>query len=340
MTDLETGIPADIFPENVEVWRKDRYRGGGFELPPEQFESGEREVLRGLYDGLESLYRDWLAQRDAPDWDALARRVEALARGRVVLGLRELEATGRTNGSGEVRHRAKVVHDIRGGGLTSLVVQGELLEEDPGDRELIRSAVLLARDHAKMMRNALAWLDPSGRARDEDEHPHHMDDVVRKWTDFRYLRPDDGEELRVEVGCRYDGLLATCCLEVSALDRVIFNLANNALRASAAPRVRLEIDPVEPDAVRWLVVNAIDDENQAWLSDKLGDEPQGLFEEGLSRGSHGLGLANCADFVAAAFGLNDPGLAVEEGYVGVWFGNGLFAAWAHWPALERLGEEP
>lgn len=309
-------------------------------MPAEQFDAAELEVLRSLYDGLESLYQDWLAQREGPDWDALARRIQALARGPVVDGLRKLEAAGRTNGSGARRRRAKVVHDIRGGGLTSLVVQGELLEEDPSDRELLRSAVLLARDHAKMMRNALPWLDPAGRAKDESEQPHHMEDVVRKWTDFRYLRPEDGTELSVDVRCRYNGLLATCCLEVSALDRVIFNLANNALRASSGSRVRLEIDPVRPDAVRWLVLNPIDEESHAWLQETLGDEPQGLFEEGLSRGSHGLGLANCADFVAAAFGLNDPGLAVEQGYVGVWFGKGLFAAWAHWPSLALHGERP
>ena len=47
----------------------------------------------------------------------------------------------------------------------------------------------------------------------------------------------------------------------------------------------------------------------------------------------GIGLANCADFVAAAFGLNDLALAVAQGYVGTWFGEGRFAAWAHWPAM-------
>jgi len=54
---------------------------------------------------------------------------------------------------------------------------------------------------------------------------------------------------------------------------------------------------------------------------------------GLTRGGNGLGLSNCADFVAAAFGLPDIDAALRGRYLGAVVEDGWYLAWAHWPAL-------
>lgn len=44
-----------------------------------------------------------------------------------------------------------------------------------------------------------------------------------------------------------------------------------------------------------------------------------------------MGLANCAEIAAAAFGLDGPAEAVAGGYVGAAAGGAGYRAWFHWP---------
>ncbi|TVR65337.1 MAG: hypothetical protein EA422_04435 [Gemmatimonadales bacterium] len=307
-----------------------------------------RRVLIRLYHGLEEVYQQWRGQRSNPDWESLEARIARLTEesfvARVESLVHELPASRPDGGAGPDATRllqaGKVLHDIRGGGFTSLVVYSRALEEGlpaglPQD-DLRLSAVFLARDHAKMMRNALPWIDPEGRRRDLEEQPHRVEALLGKWRSMDRLPSPRGASVSVKVAQRYDGLLASCCLEVSALERVLSNLLANAVRFAIASPIRVEVDPVEPDAVRWLVANRIAPDDAAWLHERCRGEAGHLFRSrvaGGRAGGEGLGLATCADFVCAAFGLEGVDQALQAGYLGAWWGEGWFMVWVHWPAL-------
>jgi len=122
-------------------------------------------------------------------------------------------------------------------------------------------------------------------------------------------------------------------MKASAVDRVVYNYVNNATRFSAGPRIRMEILPIGHHTVRWIVANPITHEQDRWLRDETNADLSQLFRGGLTRGGNGLGLSNCADFVAAAFGLPDIDAALRGRYLGAVVEDGWYLAWAHWPAL-------
>jgi len=362
-------LPETLLPGRLANHRPHRYRGEGFEWDARELGTAGREVLIRLYRGLEDVYQQWRGQRSNPEWEALEVRISALtAEGFVaqVEGLAHGLPTAPTEGGnasegarlqrdGDELQRdgdearllraGKALHDIRGGAFTSLVVQSRTVREGlpPGFslEDLRLSNVFLARDHAKMMRNALPWIDPEGRRRDLEERPHRVESVFGKWDSVDRL-PSQGEgSVAVDVVRRYEGLLASCCLEVSALERVLSNLLANAVRFATASPVRVEVDPVEPEAVRCLVANRIAPDDAAWLHHRCRGKPGHLFRSrvaGGRAGGQGLGLATCADFVCAAFGLRDVNHALRAGYLGAWWGEGWFIAWVHWPALSPPGE--
>ena len=138
---------------------------------------------------------------------------------------------------------------------------------------------------------------------------------------------------QVRVACGYTGLLASCCLEASAVDRIVYNYINNAIRFSAGAAIHLDIAPVGDDTVRWVVANPIAPDQVAWLQQHTQGDLTQLFRGGLTRGGTGVGLTNCADFVAAAFGLPDITIALDGRYLGAAVEGGWYLAWAHWPAL-------
>lgn len=196
----------------------------------------------------------------------------------------------------------------------------------------LRSAAFLARDQAKIMRNILPDLDPEVRRADEAEKPHFMHTVVEKWDGFQFERGDQSPG-HVRVACGYEGLPASCCLEASAVDRIVYNYVNNAMRFTTGDTIHLAIAPVGDDAVRWVVANPIAPDQVAWLQQHTKGDLANLYRGGLTRGGTGVGLSNCADFVAAAFGLPDIDIALDGRYLGAAVEGGWYLAWAHWPSL-------
>ena len=339
-------LPEGLLPERLENHRVQRYRGEGFEWDGHELGPEGRSLLLELYQGLEGTYQAWLGERDAPDWagleEGLRRITDHAFVARIKALSRRLPVAGDNPSVSESRvlQAGKALHDVRGGAFTSLVVYVRALHRGgfPGlSREDLRTAaVILARDHAKMMRNALPWIDPPARLRDLEERPHSLEAVLDKWTSTERIPVQSGGMVSVEVVSRYRGLLASCCLEVSALERVVSNLVANAVRFAAASPVRVEVAPVAPDAVRWMVANRLNPQDLDWLQARCGGDPGRLFRSRISggrEGGEGLGLATCADFVCAAFGLPGVEPAVRDGYLGAWWGEGWFTAWAHWPRL-------
>lgn len=324
---------ADQLPVQLRNLREQRYQGQDFDTTLSVLSPSDQERTRLVYGYAKDVHLCWLSMRDAPDWEALRAKV-------LTILLPTLRAAAKELGRETMAQRAhdeaafalgKVLHDLRGGALMSLQLYAHMAESD-ADPAHLRGAAYLARDQAKIMRNALPDLDPEVRSADEAEKPHFMQTVVEKWGGFRF-ESADRQPGQVDMYCAYDGLLASCCLEASAVDRVVYNYINNAVRFSAGPSIRMEIAPVGDNAVRWIVANPITRDQTQWLRSETSGDLSRLFLGGVTRGGNGLGLSNCADFVAAAFGLPDIDSALKGRYLGAVAENNWFVAWAHWPAL-------
>lgn len=324
-------------PDQVRNHRSARYRGDSMAASLGRLSAADQERIRLLYAYAKRIHTSWLAMRSAPDWAVLRQQVTALLSPPLSDAARDLgrDTMAKAVPGADSLALGKALHDLRGGALTSLQLCAQMAAWETNPAHL-QSAAYLARDQAKVMRNALPDLDPEVRRADEAEKPHDMQTVVDKWRCFRFedIRQRPGT---VDVACDYDGLLASCCLEASAVDRIVYNYVNNAIRFAAAPTIQLDIAGVDAHTVRWTVANPIAPDQADWLKAKTGGDLTHLFRGGLTRGGQGLGLSNCADFVAAAFGLPDIDSALDGRYLGAAVEDGWYIAWAHWPSLHLNG---
>lgn len=324
---------ASQLPSTLRNLRTQRYQGEDHDASLSVLSPSDRQRIRALYDYAKGVHLCWLSMREAPAWEVLREKVVSLLLPPLSTAAKELgqDTMASLVNDTSALSVGKVLHDLRGGALMSLQLYAHMAGWD-ADHGHLRSAAFLARDQAKIMRNALPELDPEVRSADEAEKPHPMQTIVEKWDGFRFESADHQPGL-VDVTCEYDGLLASCCLEASAVDRVVYNYMNNATRFSAGPTIRLEILPLGNNAVRWIIANPVTRDQAKWLVHETKGDLSQLFRGGLTRGGNGLGLSNCADFVAAAFGLPDIDAALEGKYLGAIVEDGWYMAWAHWPAL-------
>ncbi|WP_322512773.1 ATP-binding protein [Chloroflexus sp.] len=319
-----------LAPCNLPLLRRDPFvrsvsSASILDFPPEV-----QPVVRRLYDTLLAVfgrfdqarqldYHDLLHMLREAGWNDLINQVRSisLSQHNLVLG--------------------QVIHDIRGGSLQALALQLQLLEYDqirPADIERI---YLLTRDHLKIMRNCVPDLDPVRTARDIELRAHGVDLLLEKWQRADYRLPDGTAQIMVDA--RYNGVVADRCVEFSALDRVVYNLINNATRHSADHRVMVGIYPLfecQSPSLRFVVANQIDSLQRSALEQRFGQQWSQLFRGGFtfsSNGSHGhgFGLAICAELVANAYGLPNGAAAIAGSYVGARPHGDLFVAWFHWP---------
>ena len=141
--------------------------------------------------------------------------------------------------------------------------------------------------------------------------------------------------------------MTECCLESAAIDRIFYNLANNACRHAATDRLDMVVFPI-PDAagecLRFVLSNEVNDRDAAYLRSITegslaapeAAKGQGttlipLFTPKVSTTGSGFGLTVVADFVAGAFGLRDRTQALRERYVGAVLEGNTFRIWFHWP---------
>lgn len=340
---LSTESALNLAPLPIESRRKDRYRAADWGLSLEAFAPDDRTALAHLYRAMEDLYHFWLDTRDNPDRLALARRIAAFAESPLVEAAESLgsstldparsQEAGRAEEASPSPALRRALHDLRGGALFALRLYGDLgAEELKDDDDLLRSGVFLARDQAKIMRHLLPKLDPEGRARDEEEKVHSLDDVVAKWDGFE-LR-SEGATGRVSVQADWSGGLASCCLEASAVDRILYNLVNNSVRFSVDGSVDIRIVPVADGALRWVVSNPVTADQAGWLDEHAGFRGARLFQGGQTRGGTGVGLTTPAELVSSAFGLQEVSEAVGEGFLGARWDTESIHVWFHWPMLE------
>ncbi|WP_322489284.1 ATP-binding protein [Chloroflexus sp.] len=231
----------------------------------------------------------------------------------------------------------QVIHDLRGGSLQALALQLQLLEFDQAQPADVERIYLLVRDHLKIMRNCVPDLDPVRTARDIELRAHGVDLLLEKWQQADYRLPDGTAQVLVDA--RYNGVVADRCVEFSALDRVIYNLINNATRHSIDHRVMVGIYPLfdcSSPSLRFVIANRIDPLQRSALDQRFGQQWSDLFRGGFTFSSdgsngHGFGLAICAELVANAYGLPNGTAAIADNYVGALPHGDLFVAWFHWP---------
>ena len=241
---------------------------------------------------------------------------------------------------------AKAMHDVRGGALSALLGRLQLLGRLTHDEEQLKTLFVLTRDHLKIMRNALVGLDEPRREADRKPRAHAMRLMMEKWHDSVVGPKWQERPVRMNVDCRYAGALTECCLESAAIDRIFYNLANNACRHAATGRIDMAIFPIpEPpgDCLRFVLSNEVNDADAASLralewTDGADSVDRGsglsllaLFEPEVSSTGSGFGLTVVADFVASAFGLRHRAEALRERYVGAVLEGRTFRVWFHWP---------
>jgi hypothetical protein len=226
----------------------------------------------------------------------------------------------------------KALHDIRGGGMPALMMHLEALLADEVEADDIHRIFLLCRDQRKIVRNAVPDLDPVGYAHDLEPRAHTTE-LLTKWSATTYRVGEHTAELHLR--CDFDGEISECCMEFAALDRVVYNLVNNAARFAADGHVGLSVFAIRPDVetdLRFVVTNRIDPEQRGRIADDLGGELSRVFQGGYTTGGTGLGLRICADLVCHGYQLPSLRAALDRGYLGARIVHDHFAAWFHWPA--------
>jgi hypothetical protein len=324
-----TPLPTDFAPAGLPVERALRYEGDGFALRLEALAPEDQEVLRRLYQAVRRVGDQ--ARPGSPDTARIARELRALEADGVAGAAEGLGRATRAR-PGAPPALARVLHDVRGGGLPAVAAAAAAAARRGGAAApLLAGAAACARDHARILRNAVADLDPAGLRADDEPRVHAAEGYARRWGGA-VLPAEGGRAVRVGVECSFPGAVAGRGREAAAVDRVLYDHLNNAARFGKADEVRLALAPAGGGLVRWVVSNALADDQRERLRRAAGGDPRRLYRGGLTRDGDGRGLADCAEVVAAAFGLLTAWEAVEKGYLGAVVRD-HYHAWFHWPAF-------
>lgn len=325
-----------LAPSHLPCLRDGRYQGEEERVTLDVFEPEDRLLLGQFYDCLLQLFH---ALRPVQN-NASAYR-QTLETFVATTEYRNLTGQVARLGQATLLHKSKVevnriVHDLRGGAFQALAFRLQLFAAAPDAAQGIQNIFFLVRDHLKIMRNCVRDLDPEHYDDDEISRAHDAQLLVEKWSNADFDSP--GKKVKVELNCRYGGTLCESCLEFSSLDRIVYNLMNNAGRYTSDGHVYFYVLPVpgsEEGNVRFVVANAITEEHRERLKNQFGNDVGEAFRGGFTTGGHGLGMRICADFCAHAYGIFDFAVAKKTGYFGARLLDDYFSVWFHWPTIGR-----
>ncbi len=314
-----------LAPLEVRNFNQSRSQGHEATYLLSRFPKSEAELIRSVY---QDLCRWRLKAGDPEQWCGPEQALEVLKE----LGPTDFVSRVSSLGRGlQERPPAlgRVFHDLRSGGVGNIVA---FMDYGFIEIEDARVAVRLAKDHAKMMRGVFEDLEPEQRAYDEARRVHHISSYVQAWEGRRL--PSVKGKVELQVTNSFEGFFSERCLETSALDRVLYNLVNNAVRFSQDLKVDLVFFPTSKEVVRICVLNRVSEEQSEWLETNLQHNGIALFQGGLTVGGTGIGLSSCAQIIGQVFGVDETELLVERGYVGATILENEFCAWFHWPTLQ------
>ena len=336
-----------LAPTKLPNYRRQRYQGDGLSVEFSGLAARDRTLLNRFYQLLtEMLYviADGTTS-DAQKWAALDEWVKRHNIDRFIDEVRELGAASHAEHPSE--ELSKTMHDVRGGGLSALLGRLQMLDYLPREEAQLKAIFVQTRDHLKIMRNAVTGLDNPRRDADRRPKAHAMSLMLDKWHESVVGPQWRAGPIRMEIDCRYEGALTECCMESAAIDRIFYNLANNACRYAADERLEMVIFPVPgSDCLRFVLSNEVGEADAATLraltrgggADSVdrgsGESLHALFEPEVSSTGSGFGLTVVADFVAGAFGLRNRAEALRERYVGAMLDGKTFRVWFHWPLAQ------
>lgn len=325
----------DLAPRHLPSRRGRRYTGVGMSIEFARLPEATRLLIAQLYASVQAVHQ-LLASEAAPrqQLEQLHALLRQIGWSELLRELRRLKLTMPTT---DLQQRAdQVLHDIRGGSFQALSLLAQLTEMAVAEAEDALRMFLLARDHLKIMRNCLPDLDPERYRADMQAQAHSVQLLVEKWGRGSYRLPDT--TVQIELDCRFAGSVSERCVEFSALDRVLYNLMNNAARHCRDQQVALTIIPLEdapPQSLRFVIANRISRQQQEQLEAHFGAgrELGRLFLGGFTTGGNGLGMRIGAEFVTNAYGLSSIEEALAAGYVGAAILDQRFVNWFHWPVV-------
>lgn len=335
-TPIRRELLYQLAPLHLPSERQLRYSGDGLRIDLADLAAEDQTLLYLLYTSLQDLFAR--LQNHQHDTTAGWQRVQAFIQEQNwTAQIKQFQKLG--SASYDRPHRpdlSQAIHDIKGGGLVSLSIYMQLIEMGLQEQEDLSRLFFLTRDHLKIMRNAVRDLDPEGEARDQQFIHHNIQLVVEKWNHALHQVNDNDTSAEIVLECLYDGNISESCLEFSALDRVIYNLINNAARHTTDGKVYLHILPLpfaseHPESLRFVVYNRSTPEHLELLAEHYSDTLGELFRGGFTTGGSGIGLRICADSVCNAYGVKTFDLGLAGGYFGATRVEDFFVNWIHWP---------
>jgi hypothetical protein len=320
-----------VAPVELPIIRPRRYQGDKMSATLAQLEPESRDAVRHLYALLKLAHQ---TLRDIAEKGALSDADAAEISSRSLW--KELGITGGAVGRGKTSYPdtvARVIHDLRGGSLVALLGTVEMLPFSRSRQVDLQRCAHFARDHLKIMRNCLPEIDPAAAQHDQEARAHSIDLIVEKWAGSEFKVNQVNR--RIRFSCTFAGAISERCLEFSAIDRVIYNLVNNAVRHTADGEVALSIFPVgraPARNVRFIVFNAIKPADADRIRSLTDGQVESLMKGGISTTNGGKGLRICAEFVCHAYGLRSLDEVLRGGYAGTRIIDGTFLSWFHWPS--------
>ena len=337
-----------LAPTELPNYRKQRYQGDGQSVELSHLAARDRTLLSRFYQILTELLYAIAdgSTNDTQKWAALEEWSKRYNVDRFIDEVRELGVASHAEHPSE--ELAKTMHDLRGGGLSALLGRLQMLAYLPRQEGQLKAIFVLTRDHLKIMRNAITGLDDARRDADRKPKAHAMQLMIDKWHESVVGPKWRARPVRMEIDCRYEGALTECCMESAAIDRIFYNLANNACRYATDERLEMVVFPLPgSDCLRFVLSNEVSEADVATLRSLTagaggadgvdhGGSPSmfALFEPAVSSTGSGFGLTVVADFVAGAFGLRNRSEALRERYVGATLDGRTFRVWFHWPLAQ------
>jgi signal transduction histidine kinase len=319
-----------LAPLELANYREDRFRGDSNRSHLSEYKEEDRKLLLRIYNILQGLFEEMLRGHHDPAHTCRVLNENADKREQIVADVGRLGVATLEMNQG--RHLAQVVHDIRGGALQSLLIRWEMFSVLPDTTPGLSAIFFLLRDHLKIMRNCVSDLDLGRFADDSARKDHGTDLLLEKWTSADFY--GGSIPAQIEFDCSYNGTLCESCLEFSTLDRIIYNLLNNAARNADDHVVQFHILPTpeqeKAENLRFVIANHVSGEQETRLNAVVPDLGQ-LFHSGFTTDGHGVGMSIVADFCTQAFGIYDDEKARKDRYYGAQWIDGNFVAWFHWP---------
>lgn len=284
----------DLASPGLRVHAKTRWSGENLGVSLRKLAPKDVAAVLRIYQCVHGFYELWLYSQDSPNLQLLRDQLTPF---------RDKEFQSQTSQLGastesDCEFLTAALEDARWGALPALI---ERAEQESLDLSQLRICALLARDHAKILRNAFYDLDGTLTSADSSPKAHGLTSFMSKLAQLEW------GGLEVKSSAEFQGAITSRCLETAALDRVLYDLLRRAGHSSPA-QCQVWAIPLQHPLLRIA-----------------------LSFEGSFRSFQAQDLTTHA--VAYAVGVSREE-ALEQKYLGHCQVQGKTWAWFHWPTYQ------